>query len=623
MAGDDHNNDHDDLDDEFAAFEREAKAAAEKARAAMAGKEAEAAKPAAAASAPIAAPSDAPAEEEEDEFAAFEREAREAARKAQEAMSTAKHAHDADVASPVAAAAPAAAAEPEEEEDEFAKFEREAREAAARAQSGMAKSNAAATPAAAAAPTAAASTAAASEEAEAKTAAASAGDIEAREAAVAAAAATVKEKSARLFGESGKAASQTILVVGGGIAGLTAAIEAAETGYDVILVEKEAYLGGRVTRLNRYFPKLCHPTCGLEINYQRLKNNPRLKLMTLTEVTGVSGAKGNYRVNVRTSPRYIDEGCNGCGSCASATDAEVANDFNYGMNKINAVHLPHEHAFPMKYVMAAEVAGTPEAEKIAAACTSGHVHLDATETTGELAVGAIIWATGWRPYDANKLEVYSYAQSPDIINNVEMERLANHDGPTEGKIVCPSDGRAPKRVAMIQCAGSRDVNHLPYCSMICCLASLKHAAYVREQYPDADVDIYYIDIRAHDKMTSFYERIKRDTKVNFIKSKPAHIKVGADGRPVVHGERTIGDRAIYAESYDLVVLATGMEPSLPREAGFEAAPARDEYGFVINGAAGDGGQFAAGVAGGPFDVALSTQTATAAALKAIQAVRGN
>ncbi len=201
-----------------------------------------------------------------------------------------------------------------------------------------------------------------------------------------------------------------------------------------------------------------------------------------------------------------------------------------------------------------------------------------------------------------------------------MERLANHDGPTGGRIVRPSDGAPAKKVAMIQCAGSRDVNHLPYCSMICCLASLKHAAYLRELYADAEVDIYYIDIRAHDKMSSFYERIRNDPQVTFIKSKPGHIVVGEDGRPVVCGERTV-DREIYQTPYDLVVLATGMEPSLGANFAAPADLEKDDYGFVVPALGGDGGQFSAGVASGPIDVALSTQSATAAALKAIQAVR--
>jgi quinone-modifying oxidoreductase subunit QmoA len=414
--------------------------------------------------------------------------------------------------------------------------------------------------------------------------------------------------------------SQTIVVVGGGIAGVTAALEVAETGYEVVLLEKGPSLGGRVSRLNRYFPKLCHPTCGLEINYQRIKKTPRLSVVTMAEVLQVSGTRGGYTLSVRKIPRHVNAKCTACGACAEAAESTVANPFNYGLDQVKAAYLPHEHAYPMRYVVAPEVIGSEEATKIRDACPYGAIELDETEETFELAAGAIIWATGWRPYDAAKIDTYGYSASPDIINNVEMERLASHDGPTGGRIERPSNGEPAKSVALIQCAGSRDVNHLPYCSMICCLASLKHAAYLREQYADAQVDIYYIDIRAHDKMSSFYERVRHDPGVNFIKSKPGHIELGPDGRPVVCGEHTI-ERGIYRNPYDLVVLATGMEPSL----GFGLTPhddvERDEYGFVMPAVSGDGGQFSAGVASGPIDVALSTQSATAAALKAIQAVR--
>lgn len=416
--------------------------------------------------------------------------------------------------------------------------------------------------------------------------------------------------------------SQTILVVGGGIAGVTAALEAAETGYDVVLLEKEPTLGGRVSRFNRYFPKLCHPTCGLEINYQRIKKNPRLQVMTMAEVAGISGERGNYTVTVKTTPRYVNAKCTACGDCAKATDMEVANSFNYGLDKVKAAHLPHEHAYPMRYVVAPEAVASGEGEKIKAACKYGAVDLDEKEATFDLNVGAIIWATGWRPYDPQKLTSYAYDLSPDIVTNVEMERLAAHDGPTHGKILRPSNGEAAKKVALIQCAGSRDLNHLPYCSRICCLGSLKHAAYVREQYADATVDIYYIDIRAHDKLEAFYNRLRRDPQVNFVKSKPAHIIVGEDGRPVLCGERTI-DREIYKEPYDLVVLATGMEPSVVGGFAPTVGAVVDDYGFVLP-EIGDGeGIFSAGVAGGPFDVSMSAQSATAAALKAIQAVRAD
>lgn len=417
-------------------------------------------------------------------------------------------------------------------------------------------------------------------------------------------------------------ASQTILVVGGGIAGVTAALEAAETGHDVVLVEREASLGGRVTRLNRYFPKLCHPNCGLEINYQRIRKNPRLRVLTMCEVSTISGARGDYKVSVQRRPRYVNERCTACGACAQVVETMVDNPHNYGIDKIKAAYLPHEHAFPMRYVVAPEAIAAGEGEKLRAACAYGALDPDDKGGVFELRVGAVIWATGWRPYDPGKLDAYSYSHSADIITNVEMERLAAHDGPTQGRIVRLSTGEPAKKVALIQCAGSRDLNHLPYCSRICCLGSLKHAAYVRQQYADAQVHIYYIDIRAHDKLEHFYNKVRSDPQVTFIKSKPAHIRIGDDGRPIVYGERTI-EREIYAEPYDLVVLATGMQPSAVAGYRPKVSVVADEYGFLVA-EEGDGdGIFSAGVASGPLDVSMSVQSATAAALKAVQAVRSN
>ncbi len=415
--------------------------------------------------------------------------------------------------------------------------------------------------------------------------------------------------------------SQTILVVGGGISGVTAALEAAECGYDVVLLEQGPSLGGRVSALNRYFPKLCHPTCGLEINYQRLKKNPRIRLHAMSTVAAVSGGRGNYKVTVKTSPRFVNAKCTACGECAKAATTEVANPFNYGLDKVKAAYLPHEHAFPMRYVVDPSVIGTSEADKIKAACKYDAVDLADAEKTFDLAAGAIIWATGWKPYDAGKLTSYAYDQSADIVTNVEMERLAAHNGPTHGKIVRPSNGEPAKRVALIQCAGSRDTNHLPYCSRICCLGSLKHAAYLREQYADAEVDIYYIDIRAHDKLESFYNKVRNDPQVTFRKSKPAAIRLGDDGRPTVCGEDTV-TREIYARPYDLVVLATGMEPTAKAAYRPAVTLAQDDYGFIVPEIGDDDGMFSAGVAAGPLDVSMSVQSATAAALKAIQAVRG-
>ena len=413
--------------------------------------------------------------------------------------------------------------------------------------------------------------------------------------------------------------SQTILVAGGGIAGMSAAVEAAETGYDVVLLEKEASLGGRVAQLNRYFPKLCHPACGLEINYQRLRSNPRIRVITMASVAEVSGTPGAYRVKVQTQPRYVNGRCTACGDCAKASGRRVKNPFNYGMDTVPAAYLPHPMAYPMRYVVAPEVIGTPEAQAIAAACKYGAIDLDETAQTFDLPVATIIWATGWKPYDAGKLESYGYGRVPNVITNVEMERLAADGGPTGGKILRPSDGKEAKRVALIQCAGSRDLNHLPYCSRICCLASMKHAAYVRAQYADSEVDVYYIDLRAHDKLESFYLKVKADPQVRFVKSKPASIYAGEDGNPVLHGEDTL-TRELYDRPYDLVVLAIGMEPNAATLPASTKA-AMDDYGFLAP-PDGGGGMFAAGVASGPLDVSMSVQSATAAALKAIQTAQG-
>ncbi|MBF0093766.1 MAG: CoB--CoM heterodisulfide reductase iron-sulfur subunit A family protein, partial [Alphaproteobacteria bacterium] len=287
-----------------------------------------------------------------------------------------------------------------------------------------------------------------------------------------------------------KPRSQTILVVGGGISGVTTALEAAEAGYEVVILEKSASLGGRVAQLNRYFPKLCHPSCGLEINFQRIRKNPRVKVVTMSTVAGVKGARGDYTVTVSTAPRYVKPNCTACGDCAKASETKVPNPFDYGLGDVGSAYLPHEMAFPMRYVVAPQVIGTPEADKIKAACKYDAIDLGDKETTFDINVGAIVWATGWQPYGAGKISPYRYDYLKDVITNVEMERLAARNGPTEGRIVRPSDGKEPKTVALIQCAGSRDLNHLAYCSRICCLASMKHAAYVREQYADATVDIY-------------------------------------------------------------------------------------------------------------------------------------
>ncbi len=415
------------------------------------------------------------------------------------------------------------------------------------------------------------------------------------------------------------ATNQTILIVGGGISGMTAAIEAAECGKHVVLVEKQPALGGRVSQLYKYFPKLCHPTCGLEINLKRLKAQPRLRVLTLTEVAKIEGKPGDYSVTLKIKPRYVNENCTACGACADAVSAEIDDAHNYGLSKIKAAYLPNAMAYPQRYVLDASIIGTPEADKAKAACKYNAIDLGMKEETLTLKVGAVVWATGWKPYDANKIQPYGYDRYDNVITSVEFERMMDPFGPTGGRLVRPSDGKEAKNVAFIQCAGSRDRNHLAHCSRICCMASLKQSTYVREKFADdGEVSIYYIDIRAIDRLEDFYQKVRADAKVKFIKSKVASIvEDQATGNPVLHGVDTEGYKR-YANAHDLVVLAIGMEPSV-NAASIGAGVVADHSGFIdIN--ASEGGVFGAGGASNALDVNRAVQSATAAALRAIQVV---
>ncbi len=413
------------------------------------------------------------------------------------------------------------------------------------------------------------------------------------------------------------ATSQTILVVGGGISGMTAALEAAECGQQVILAEKLPTLGGRTALLYRYFPKMCHPTCGLEINLKRLKGNPNLRIMTMTEVAAVSGTRGDYTVTLKVKPRYVNENCTACGDCGNAVSAQIPNPANYGLDRIKAAYLPHGMAYPQRYVIDPSIVGTPEGEKAKAACKFGAVDLGMQEETVELKVGSVVWATGWRPYDAAKIQPYGYGRIPNVVTSVEFERMADPHGPTGGKLL-RADGKEAKNVAFIQCAGSRDENHLRHCSRICCMASLKQTQYVREACgEEGKSTIYYIDIRAIDRFEDFYQSVQNDPTVAFIKSKVARIAFNEEtGNPVLHGVDTEGYHR-YAAEHDLVVLAVGMEPEV---AGVKLPEdiVLDSSNFIEGSRS--GGMFGAGAAASPLDVNRAVQSATAASLRAIQVI---
>lgn len=412
--------------------------------------------------------------------------------------------------------------------------------------------------------------------------------------------------------------SVDLLVVGGGIAGMTAAIEAAEVGKRVVIVEREPALGGRVARMNQYFPKLCPPTCGLEINLRRIRPNPDITVYTLAEVEKLSGSAGSYEAQVKLNPRYVNEKCTACGDCAKACEVERDNDFNYGLDKTKAVYLPHLMAYPFRYVVDPKLAGDPGMKKAADACQYGALELDMKPKTVTVKAGAVVWATGWKPYDATKLDRLGFGKYENVVTNVMMERFAAKSGPTDGKITRPSDKGEIKRIGFVQCAGSRDDNHLPYCSAVCCLASMKHATYVRSQYPEAEIHMFYIDVRAPGRMEDFYTKVQEDKKFFFHRGKVGAVSETPEKNLILEAENTLtGD--IAKTEVDMAVLAVGMVPNTADEPP-PLDTERDDFGFIAPDV--DKGVIGAGTSARPLDVSASVQDATGAAMKALTTIAG-
>lgn len=403
-----------------------------------------------------------------------------------------------------------------------------------------------------------------------------------------------------------------LLTVGAGIAGVTTALEAAEAGQDVVLVERDPAIGGRVLRNHHYFPKLCPPACGMEVNTGRLTRNPRIRLMTATTVTKADKTDDGWTVTLTQTAQYVNDKCTACGDCTKVCPATVPDPHNLGMSEAPAIRRVHSQAYPQRFVL--DRAACPDGcTRCVEACKYDAIDLDAKDTEETLETSSVVLATGWDPYPLDKLPELGGGRLADVIANVNMERMVAPAGPTEGKILRPSDGEAPQKVAFVQCAGSRDVNHLPYCSAICCLASLKQAIYVREQLPESEVTMYYIDRRTPGRNEEMLTKVAAMDGVNLVKGKVGKIDQGPDGKLALRVEDVESGRLL-DETADLVVLATGMMPRLGDE---PFGIGKDDDGFGLDDPAAR--IFVAGVARRPEDVAASARDATGTAAKALVA----
>jgi quinone-modifying oxidoreductase subunit QmoA len=333
-------------------------------------------------------------------------------------------------------------------------------------------------------------------------------------------------------------------------------------------------------------------------------------------VTAATRANGSWQVTLRRAPAYVNDRCTACGACSEVCPAKVSDPMNLDMRQVPAIRLPYPHAWPHRFVL--DRAACPESCRACVdACNFEAIDLQAQSSEEQVEVSAVVIATGWHPYPLDKLPELGGGRFPDVIGNVHMERLASPWGPTGGKILRPSNGEPPRRVAFVQCAGSRDVNHLAYCSDICCLASLKQALYVKEQIPEAEVTIYYIDRRTPGRNEELLTRMAGTEGVRLVKGKVGKVEQASGGELTLKLEDV--DSGLLEEARaDLVVLATGMVPNVGAELPFSLKT--DEDGFALDDL--PAGLTVAGVARRAQDVISSVRDATGAAARAWMIVEG-
>lgn len=356
------------------------------------------------------------------------------------------------------------------------------------------------------------------------------------------------------------------MVVGGGVAGIQASLDLADQGYKVYLIEKSPTIGGKMAQLDKTFPTMDCSACILTPKMVDVSRHPNIELMTYAQVENVDGYIGNFDVKVVKKARSVlEDKCTGCGLCADACPIEVPNEFDVGLGVRKAAYVPFPQAVPLIYTIDKETCiGCGMCENV---CGPEAINYDQEDEVIDLKVGTIIVATGFEVFDAVRKPEYGYGRYQNVINGLEFERLINASGPTGGKMVRPSDGKEPHRIGFVQCVGSRDEKvGNKYCSRVCCMYAIKNARLYKEKHPEAELYIFYMDIRAFGKgYEEFYKTSQDEYGIKFIRGRPSEIvEDPITNNLLLRVEDTLLGETLEIE-LDLVTLAVGMEPARDSE----------------------------------------------------------
>lgn len=379
--------------------------------------------------------------------------------------------------------------------------------------------------------------------------------------------------------------SKEVLVAGGAITGIQASIDLANMGYEVHLVESQPTIGGRMAQLDKTFPTNDCSICILAPKMIECYQHPNVNCMTYSEVIGLEGGVGDFKVKIRKKPRYVDvEKCTGCEECVEKCPTKVGNEFDLGLGERKAIYLPFPQAVPKKVIIDPDncvYMKTGKCRLCEETCQAGAIDLDQKEEIIELDVGAIVVCTGLDFYDMTKIPEYGYGKIPNVVTAMELERLMCASGPTMGRLQRPSDSREPTRIAFIQCVGSRDAKHNVHCSSVCCMHSVKEAILASEHNPDTQSYVFYTDLRAAGKgFQDYLKRAEKECGVEYIRSRPARIAENGGGDPIVRYEDT-QERHLKSLEVDLVVLAQALVASSGTRALADIFKlGKDRFGFL-------------------------------------------